>query len=481
MVRFLAIVIVFVAVAVLINRYVSQQDGAVADKVDKNQEVDATAETTENVEPKTKVEVEEVEFVSQVSAEESQAEESQVEESADADFSEAVLEEETVMLGGDDLVSGIPGDGELTLVEIKKWIADPWNHVVLKPELPLGLAAGAGEIKGLEENPLTRAKIELGRQLFFDTRLSSSNTISCASCHDPDFGYAKHTRFGIGVDDQRGDRNSPVAYNRIFSEAQFWDGRSGSLKDQAMGPIENPIEMGNTHDVAANTIGDVEGYRIQFEAIFDGGCTIDNIGKAIATFERVLVTGPAPWDHYQELKNFEELFAADLEFLYELKEEDPQFYEDYMRLKVASESNPITESAIRGGELFFSDKAGCTACHVGANFTDEKYHNLGVGMEAEEPDLGRFTVTGNEADKGAFKTPTVRNVVMTAPYMHDGSQETLEEVVEWYAKGGHPNEYLSEDIKKLDLTEQDKADLVEFMKVGLTSSLPRVERERLPK
>ena len=150
-----------------------------------------------------------------------------------------------------------------------------------------------------------------------------------------------------------------------------------------------------------------------------------------------------------------------------------------MKLKEASEKHPISESAVRGGELFFSDKSGCTACHLGANFTDEKYHNLGVGMEAAEPDLGRFVVTKAEVDKGAFKTPTVRNVAMTAPYMHDGSQATLEEVVEWYAKGGHPNEWLSEKVKKLDLTDQDKADLVAFMKEGLTGELPKVEEDRL--
>ncbi len=117
---------------------------------------------------------------------------------------------------------------------------------------------------------------------------------------------------------------------------------------------------------------------------------------------------------------------------------------------------------------------------MGANFTDEKYHNLGVGMEAAEPDLGRFVVTKVDADRGAFKTPTVRNVVMTAPYMHDGSQKTLEEVVEWYVKGGHPNQWLDKNIKKLELTDQDKADLGAFMKDGLTGDLPKVEPGRLP-
>jgi cytochrome c peroxidase len=195
----------------------------------------------------------------------------------------------------------------------------------------------------------------------------------------------------------------------------------------------------------------------------------------------VLVTGPTPWDYHQELQSFEQQFAADIEDLEALKEEDPELHQEYMDLKAAAEKHPISESALRGGELFFSDKSGCTACHTGANFTDEKYHNLGVGMDAPEPDLGRFVVTNEEADRGAFKTPTVRNVAMTAPYMHDGSQKTLEEVVEWYAKGGHPNQWLDKNIKKLELTDQDKADLVAFMKDGLTGELPKVEPGRLPK
>ncbi len=139
----------------------------------------------------------------------------------------------------------------------------------------------------------------------------------------------------------------------------------------------------------------------------------------------------------------------------------------------------MSESAIRGRKIFFSASANCAACHVGVNFTDEKYHNLGVGMEAEKPDLGREATTGNAADRGAFKT-TLRNVALTAPYMHDGSQKTLEEVVDWYAKGGHPNPNLSDKIKKFDATTaQDKADLVEFMK-SLTGSFPKVEMARLP-
>jgi cytochrome c peroxidase len=385
-----------------------------------------------------------------------------------------------VKLGEPGLLDGIPGEGELRVEEIRQWLENPVNHEPLEVELPEGLSAAAANIYIPEDNPMTRAKIELGRQLYFDPRLSSDATISCASCHSPDVGYAANTRFGVGVRDQEGNRNSPVAYNRIVSKAQFWDGRAASLEEQAVGPIANPIEMGNTHEAAVEFLKNNPGYRVQFEKIFEDGVNIDNVGKAIATFERAVVTGPTPYDAYEPLAKFEELFADDLQFLEELREEDPEFVSQYESLQAAAEANPLSESAKRGMKLFFG-KANCANCHSGANFSDEQYHNLGVGMEAEEPDLGRYTVTKDPKDKGAFKTPTLRNVAMTAPYMHDGSQQTLEEVVEWYDKGGHQNPWLSDKMKPLQLNEQEKEDLVAFMVQGLTGSFPPVETGRLPK
>jgi len=388
-------------------------------------------------------------------------------------------ETEEILLGTPELTAGVPGSGPLSEEEIKAWLDNPKNHVVITPVLPLGLAAGAAQIVGLDANPLTRAKIELGRQLFFDPRLSQDGTISCASCHHPDFGYAKNTQFGVGVGGQLGGRNSPTAYNRILSATQFWDGRAPSLEEQSKGPIANPIEMSNTHDVCVAYLADVPGYKLQFERIFPDGVNIDNVAKAIASFERTLVTAPAPWDYYEQLRDFKTAYEADLEDLDALKEDDLDLYAEYMELKAASDAHPISESAFRGGELFFSDKSSCTACHVGANYTDELYHNLGVGMDAAEPDVGRYEVTKNEKDRGAFKTPTIRNVAQTAPYMHDGSQQTLAEVVEWYNKGGHPNPNLDEKIKPLKLTDQEQADLVAFME-ALTGDLPKVEPDRLP-
>ena len=161
-----------------------------------------------------------------------------------------------------------------------------------------------------------------------------------------------------------------------------------------------------------------------------------------------------------------------------LQEEDPELYARYQA--ALQGSSTMSDSAKRGGELFFADRVGCTACHAGANFTDELYHNLGVGMEVDDPDLGRYEVTKQDADWGAFKTPTLRNVALSAPYMHDGSQNSLEEVMEWYVKGGHPNPHLSDKVKKLDLTDQEVRDIVAFMEEGLTSDFPSVRRDRLP-
>lgn len=386
-----------------------------------------------------------------------------------------------VELGSSDLTAGIPGEGPLSVAEIEKWLADDANHEVLEVTLPYGLRAATENIYIPEDNPLTRAKIELGRQLYFDKRLSVDGTVSCADCHHPDEGYGRHTQFGVGINDLTGNRNSPISYNRILSEAQFWDGRADSLEAQAVGPIENPIEMGNTHEQCVATLSSIDGYRIQFERVFDDGTTIDNVGKAIAAFERVIVTRPSPYDYYEPQRQFERNFAQYLtedEIEY-FEEDEPDLFEQYQKLKATSAEHPLSESAKRGAELFFSESVNCAKCHSGANFADEKYHNLGVGMDQESPDLGRYEVTKVDADRGAFKTPTIRNVALSAPYMHDGSHETLEEVIEWYNQGGFPHEYLSKDVKKLELSSQDVQDLVEFMK-ACTGEFTPVETGRLP-
>jgi cytochrome c peroxidase len=383
---------------------------------------------------------------------------------------------ETVVLGSDDtLLSGIPGEGPISLEEAKQWLSKPAQHVELSVSLPKGLDAAKANLFIPEDNPLTRAKIELGRQLYFDTRLSSDKTISCASCHNPSEGYGAPTQFGVGVRGQEGNRNSPVSYNRIVSKAQFWDGRAASLEEQAVGPIANPIEMGNTHENCVADLAKNPVYKAQFDRVFPDGLNVDNVGKALAAFERTIVTGPTPYDFQNDLDTFEKVFADDLEYL----DEDPELKQKYDLLQAAVAANPMSESAKRGMKLF-ANKANCTACHAGANFSDEQYHNLGVGMDAEKPDLGRYEITKQEKDKGAFKTPTLRNVSLSAPYMHDGSQQTLEEVVQWYDKGGHPNAWLSDKMKPLKLTDQEKADVVAFMVEGLTGTFPKVQTGRLP-
>ena len=430
---------------------------------DAGEKKEAPAATTAETSKKTAAE--------QKAGTEQKAEAGQPADAGKADAGKKVSNK--VLLGGPELTQGIPGEGKLTVEQIQKWLDQKQNHEVLEIELPLGLSEGKIPAGVLEANPLTRAKIELGRQLFFETRLSADDTVSCASCHRPDEGYAAHTQFGVGIDGQEGGRNSPVSYNRLFSTLQFWDGRAKSVEEQAIGPIANPIEMGNTHAKAVETLKKIPGYKMQFDRIFgESGVTIENVGKAIAAFERVIITGPSAFDYYERLKPFAQFEKEDFE-------DDPELKAEFDQLTALAKKKPMSESAIRGRDLFFSKRVNCAACHVGANLTDELYHNLGVGMDAEKPDLGRYEVTKVEKDKGAFKTPTIRNVALTAPYMHDGSQKTLMEVVEHYNKGGTPNKFLSDKIKKLNLTEQEKKDLVAFME-ACTGELTPVETERLP-
>jgi cytochrome c peroxidase len=310
--------------------------------------------------------------------------------------------------------------------------------------LPLGLDPYEAKIP--DDNPLTEEKIALGKMLFFDPRLSQDNTVSCATCHDPQKGYSNGEAVATGVGSQKGGRASPTITNRLFSTLQFWDGRAASLEEQALGPIQNPIEMSMTMPMAIDRLKGIAGYPELFEKAFGTPEINDErIARAIASFERTVVSGNSPFD----------------------------------RLEMEGDANALSESQKRGLELF-RGKAKCSVCHAGFNFTDEKYHNLGVGYDKESPDLGRYDVTKNDEERGAFKTPTLRDIALTAPYFHDGSAETLEEVVEVYDQGGTPNEHLSENMVKLDLTEQEKTDLVEFMKALTGDDRTVSEAPKLP-
>lgn len=296
---------------------------------------------------------------------------------------------------------------------------------------PLGLDLTSATFFVPGDNPLTEEKIKLGKRLFFDKSLSVDNSVSCASCHVPEKAYSDPNRVSIGVKALKGTRQAPTLINRAFSKAQFWDGRATSLEDQALIPLTNHVEMGNPDlKVVLKRLNGDTTYVAAFRQAFpeDSGITALHLTQAIASFERTILAGNSPFDRFAN-----------------------------------GDMKAISESAARGYRLFFG-KAACAQCHISFNFTDELYHNLGVGSEAKKPDLGRFVVTKTDGHQGAFKTPTVREVASTAPYMSDGSLKTLEEVVEYYDKGCQPNAWLSPKIKALNLNEQEKEDLVEFMK-----------------
>lgn len=313
-----------------------------------------------------------------------------------------------------------------TLIFLSTFVSESEAEEPYKLKMPLGLQEQAAYIP--EDNPPTPAKIALGKMLYFDKRLSADGTVACASCHAPRFGFTDGQPVSTGIRGQKGGRSAPTVINRLFSKEQFWDGRAADLEDQALGPIQNPIEMGNTLENVVATLKKVPSYVKPFEQAFgDPDITSKRIAQAIASFERTVLSGNSPFDRYE-----------------------------------AGDKGALSASARRGLALF-RGKARCQVCHAGFNFTDEGYHNIGVGMDKPKPDLGRNDLTKNEEDKGAFKTPTLRHIHATAPYMHDGSIKTLRQVVAFYNKGGTPNPTLSEEIKPLNLTDQEKADLVAFL------------------
>ncbi len=288
-------------------------------------------------------------------------------------------------------------------------------------------------------------EIELGKQLYFEKRLSRDNTVSCASCHDPAQGWSNGARFATGIDGKVGGRSSPTIINAAYFPLQFWDGRADWLEGQALGPIQNPIEMNLTLPEALARLKAIPGYKKQFDTLYKDGVTEKNLARAIASFERTVLSGGAPYDRYK-----------------------------------AGDTKAMSEPAVRGMKLFFN-QAHCSACHAGPNFSDGGFHNIGVGMDMKNFDKGRFEVSKLGGDTGAFKTPTLREIARTAPYMHDGSIKTLEEVVEFYDRGGIKNEWLDEEIYPLKLTKQQKSDLVVFLREGLSSpNYPLVLPPALP-
>lgn len=305
------------------------------------------------------------------------------------------------------------------------WGGDSKKNISSYPyPVPLGLSKPGVP----KNNPITKSKVELGRLLYFDKRLSLDKTISCQTCHIPSKGWTDQSRVSTGIHGLKGTRNAPPVFNAAYNKEQFWDGRAKSLEEQAKGPIQNPVEMGFTLKGAENRIARIQGYRGYFKRAFGSSqVTINRIVQAIASFERTVLSGNSAYDRFQ-----------------------------------AGNKKDLSASAKRGMNLFFG-KANCDACHVGPDFSDFKYHNLGIGINSKKPDWGRYLVTKKDGDRGRFKTPTLRGLLDTAPYMHDGSEKTLGEVIDLYNKGGIPNPHLDHEIHPLGLNPGEKKDLIAFL------------------
>ncbi len=324
------------------------------------------------------------------------------------------------------------------------------------------------------DNPQTAEKISLGQKLFFDRRLSADGTVSCSTCHDPALAFTDRKPTSIGIKGRVGQRNAPTVLNALYNKTQFWDGRVNTLEEQAALPIVNSVEMGHPRlDAAVAQIATVEEYKQAFQRVFGRSANGPDLLGAIASYERTQLSFDSPFDHF-----------------------------------IAGETNAISESAKHGWELF-NTQARCNKCHALTDtqrdvtiFTDNDFHNIGIGIirhnvvalarqaeqliesgdtlaidhaaiQTEMSALGRFLISKKEKDIASFKTPDIRNVLMTGPYFHDGSQETLWDVIDHYNKGdGLQNPYLDEDIQPLALTESEIDDLVAFM-ASLTSAIYR--------
>jgi cytochrome c peroxidase len=286
------------------------------------------------------------------------------------------------------------------------------------------------------DNPQSEEKIELGRMLFFDKGLSLDRAQSCASCHDPELAFGDGRVRAQGFKGKELPRHSPSILNAAYNPVQFWDGRASTLEQQAEGPLLAAAEMSMLSEGRlVRRVQAVPEYRQRFRAVFGEGPTLKNVTRAIAAFERTLVTPHGRFDRY-----------------------------------LRGDKGALSDGEKRGLILFIG-KAACSQCHKGPNLTDNRFHRLGLAAGRGPRDVGRLAVTGKESDRGSFKTPTLRNCVLTAPYMHDGSLPTLSDVIDFYDRGGDVARGKSPLIKRLDLSAQEKADLLAFLQ-SLTGPLP---------
>lgn len=277
------------------------------------------------------------------------------------------------------------------------------------------------------DNAMTMEKVALGRQLFFDKRLSGDGTRSCYSCHVCEKGLTDGMPLAVGAFDKKLTRSSPTLWNIGYHTQYYWDGRSPSLEKQALAAWSGG-NMGAKPDEVVKSLNAIPGYKEQFGKVFGSDASPDNVAMALSAFERTILCGTTAYDRFEQ-----------------------------------GDAKAMTASAQRGWKVW-RDKAGCGTCHAGILFTDLQYHNVGVGMDKPEPDIGRKKVTNDEKDTGAFKTPTLRDIARSGPYFHDGSAATLEEAVDFMLGGGRPNPFLDKSLKKVDLTREERSDLIELLK-----------------
>ncbi len=296
--------------------------------------------------------------------------------------------------------------------------------LLLALQIPLGLDHG---LLAPPENPLTADKVALGQQLFFDKRISVDNSLACADCHQPHRAFTDGRRNSIGISGREGDRNTPTIINRAYGRSFFWDGRISTLEEQVLQPIQSPKEMGAELSVVIAKLKEDSTYTSLFQKIFGTPADIRPLSYALASYVRTRLSGNSPYDRFE-----------------------------------AGEKDALTELHQQGLRLF-RGKARCVTCHSGSNFTDEEFHNTGVAWRQQSRDPGRLAITGHSRDEGKFKTPTLRDIELTAPYMHDGSLTTLEEVIEFYDRGGIVNANLDRDIRPLNLTPEEKRALRSFL------------------
>lgn len=303
------------------------------------------------------------------------------------------------------------------------------------------------EVPYPEGNKPNKARIDLGKKLFFDPRLSGDGNMSCSTCHSPMFGWSDALPTARGTKSMILSRASPVITNTAFNSTQMWDGSKRTLEDQAMGPMQANVEMNMDIDKLFKWLKSNNGYKEGFEKAYPGeGINQDTLSKAIASFERTIISNNSPFDHW-----------------------------------IKGDESAMTAQQVNGFKIFLDENRGnCAACHSAPNFVDNGFHNLGLASYgSEKPDLGRYNQLPLPVAKGSFKTPTLRDTDLSAPYFHDGSAETLMDVMQTYADHGYADSNMSPEIKKINLNTQDMEDLVAFMK-ALTSPQTPISLPHLP-